>query len=72
VNLDGTSLLVSLFISLIGFGLLVYGKRQGRAPHLVCGLALMVYPYFVPNVILEASIGLLLVALLMLAVRRGL
>lgn len=31
----------------IGFVLFVYGKKQQRWPHLVAGIALMAYPYFV-------------------------
>ena len=41
---------VLLFLSLIpagvGFVLFVYGKKQERWPHLVAGVAFMVYPYF--------------------------
>ena len=52
--------------------LLMYGKRQGRAPHMVVGLVLMIYPYFVSNILLMFGIAAVLVAGLSLAVRRGL
>jgi len=60
-------LLASLVIGSVGLGLFMYGKRQHRAPHVVVGIALMVYPYFVPNLgpmfgIAAALVGLLLAA----------
>src|SRR5438045_8124385 len=45
MNMDPTWLFLSLIPSAIGFVLLVYGKKQGRWPHLVAGLALSVYPW---------------------------
>lgn len=68
---DANAVLLSLFIGLIGFGVLVYGKRQGRIPHLVAGLALIVYPYFVSNLYLMGGIALALIAVLWGAVRLG-
>jgi hypothetical protein len=46
-----------------GLGFFIYGKRQSAILPMVCGLALMIYPYLVPNVILLVIIGLVLVAL---------
>jgi hypothetical protein len=46
VSIDPLWLFVSLFPSGIGLVLFVYGKKQGRGPHLVAGLLLMAYPYF--------------------------
>ena len=39
----------SFFVSTIGWGIFRYGKKQERVPQIVCGLALMVYPYFTPG-----------------------
>lgn len=47
----------------IGLGFLIYGKNQKAVVPLVCGLALMVFPYFVPNVVLLVGIGVLLTAI---------
>ena len=47
----------------IGFGFFLYGKRQAMAVPLVCGLALMVYPYFMPNAMVLVLMGLVLVAI---------
>ena len=61
-----------MFIGSVGLGLFVYGKRQRRAPHLVVGIVLMVYTYFVPNVPLMLLIGAGLLGLLGLASYMGL
>ena len=46
----------------IGLGFFVYGKRQQAVVPLVCGLALMVFPYFVSNTVLLVVIGAVLIA----------
>jgi hypothetical protein len=50
LDLSPGYLLASLVVSSVGFGLFIYGKKQVRIPHLVAGVGLMVYPYFVTNV----------------------
>ena len=47
----------------IGLGFLIYGKKQRAVVPLVCGMALMVFPYFVSNVMLLVGMGALLIAL---------
>ena len=71
MNFDSTWLLLSLIPSGIGFVLLVYGKKQGRWPHLVAGLALSVYPYIATTVSMLVAVGLLIGAGLWFAVRSG-
>jgi len=44
----------------IGMGFFVYGKKQGRLVPLICGLALMVYPYFIENTVIVVVVGILL------------
>jgi hypothetical protein len=46
-----------------GLGYLVYGKRQKAVVPLVCGLVLMVFPYFISNTILLVAIGVALMAI---------
>lgn len=36
-------------MGLIGLGLLSYGRKEVRVPHIVVGLILLVYPYFLGN-----------------------
>jgi 4-hydroxybenzoate polyprenyltransferase len=71
MNFDSTWLLLSLIPSGIGFVLLVYGKKQGRWPHLVAGIALSVYPYVATTVSMLVAVGLLIGAGLWFAVRSG-
>jgi hypothetical protein len=69
---DGTALLASLGIGLMGMALLGYGKKQGRVPQMVVGVVLMAYPFFVSNVLLMVAIAAVLLLGLALAVKRGL
>lgn len=52
-----------LLFGSIGIGFFVYGRRQRRVVPLLCGLALMIFPYFVSGTILMVAIGAVLVAL---------
>lgn len=49
--------------SAFGVGFFIYGKKQQVAVPLFCGVALMVFPYFVGNTILLVLIGAALIAL---------
>ena len=69
--LDANSLLLSLAISSVGFVFFTYGKRQGRIPQLVAGLALMLFPYFVTNLLAMALVAVAIVGLVWLAIRFG-
>jgi hypothetical protein len=52
-----------LIFGSIGLGLFIYGKKQRAVVPLICGIGLIVFPYFVSNVILLVGIGVLLVAI---------
>ena len=41
----------------IGLGYFIYGKKQQVAMPMICGLGLMVYPYFISNTLLLLLIG---------------
>ena len=68
---DPNALLASLLIGVVGLALFVYGRKQHRFPHLLVGLALMVYPYFVPAALPMAAIAAALLLLLWGATRLG-
>ncbi|MGA7179222.1 MAG: hypothetical protein WBX11_06510 [Thiobacillaceae bacterium] len=51
-----------LIFGSIGLGFFVYGKKQRAAIPLLCGIVLMIYPYFVSNTILMLMIGAVLCA----------
>jgi hypothetical protein len=52
-----------LFFGSIGLGFFIYGRKQRAVVPLLCGLMLMVFPYFVSNVMLLVGIGVLLIAI---------
>jgi hypothetical protein len=54
-------LLWGLLFSSIGLGFFMYGKRQRAVVPLICGLALMVYPYFISNTVPLVIVGAILI-----------
>lgn len=60
--MNTSQLLWGLLFSSIGLGFFLYGKKQRAVVPLVCGLAMMIYPYFIPNVVALVAIGLVLTA----------
>ncbi len=58
-----SSLLWGLIFGSIGFGFFVYGKKQGEVIPLLCGLALMIFPYFVSSTLLLVLIGVALMVI---------
>jgi len=57
------SLILELLFSAAGVGYFVYGKKQRATIPLVCGLLLMVFPYFVSSTVLLVILGAGLLAL---------
>ena len=51
------NLLWGLLFGAIGFVYFRYGRKQQRTAMLVCGLALIVFPYFIDNTLALAAIG---------------
>jgi uncharacterized membrane protein len=58
-----SSLLWGVLFGSIGMGFFVYGKKQRAVVPLVCGLALMVFPYFIASTVLLVAIGVALAAI---------
>ena len=71
MSFDASSIFASFLIGTVGLALLVYGKKQLRLPHFAVGLAMMVYPYFVPSTPVMAGIAAALLGLLALLVKLG-
>jgi len=65
-------LFASLIVSSVGYILFHYGRKLGRAPQIVAGIAMMVYPYFVHNVIVLIAVAAGLSLVTWLAVYLGL
>ena len=71
VNLDANSLIAGFLVSGVGFVFFSYGRKMSRFPHVITGLVLMVFPYFVGNILAMFGIAALLCGLLYLATRAG-
>jgi len=61
--MNTSSLLWGLLFGSIGLGFVIYGRKQRAVVSLLCGLALMTFPYFVSNSILLVVIGVGLMAI---------
>ncbi len=55
-------LLWGLLFGSMGLGFFVYGKKQKAVVPMVCGLALMIFPYFISNTIVLVASGAMLIA----------
>jgi hypothetical protein len=71
MDMDVGGLFASFLVSGIGFVLFSYGRKMSRAPQVASGLVLMIFPYFVSNLWLEASITLAILGGLYVALRLG-
>ncbi|MDE2271397.1 MAG: hypothetical protein KGJ94_05380 [Xanthomonadaceae bacterium] len=61
--MPGTATLIwGMLFGAIGVGYFVYGKRQAMIVPLVCGIGLMVYPWFVSGAFLTVVVGAVLMA----------
>ena len=58
--INTTLILVGLVFSSIGFGYFIFGRRQSHRVARYAGLLLMIYPYFVSDVVVMILLGLTL------------
>ncbi len=56
-------ILWGLLFGSLGIGYFIYGKRQANVVARYTGIALMVFPYFVPDAIALVVVGILLLSL---------
>lgn len=56
------TLLWGMLFGAIGVGYFVYGKRQAMIVPLVCGIGLVVYPWFVSGTLWTVLVGVVLMA----------
>ena len=56
-----SSLLWGVLFGAVGLGYFVYGRKQRAVVPLLCGVALMVVPYFISNTPLLFAVGAVLV-----------
>jgi hypothetical protein len=55
--MDCNSLVIGVLAGIVGGAYLLYGRKTSKVTPMVCGVALMVYPYFVDNAWLLLGIG---------------
>lgn len=55
--MDAAVLLWGLLFGSIGLGYTLYGKKQRRPVPFFCGMALMIFPYFVADTLALVLIG---------------
>ena len=61
--MNAASLFWGMIFSAIGVGFFVYGKKQAAFVPLLCGLALMIFPFFVSNTYALVAVGVVLIAI---------
>ncbi|MBC7708746.1 MAG: amino acid transport protein [Rhizobacter sp.] len=61
--MNTSTLLLGLVFSSVGLAFFIYGRKQKVAMPLICGIALMIYPYFVSSNALLIAIGAVLIAI---------
>ncbi|MEO8999823.1 MAG: hypothetical protein ABI227_12230 [Rhodanobacter sp.] len=61
--MNASTLWWGLLFGSIGLGFFIYGKKQRAIVPLVCGIALMVFPYFVSGTAWLVVIGMVLMAI---------
>ncbi len=64
MDLSLSTIVLGLFIGLVGFALVTYGRKEMRVPHIVVGVILLVYPYFIGNWIAILAIAAFLIGAL--------
>jgi len=57
LDFGAVNLIGGLVFGSIGFVAFIYGKRMNLWKPMLCGIALMVYPYFVSDTLVMCLIG---------------
>ena len=61
-DITATTLFLGVLFGSIGLGFFIYGRKQRKVVPLLCGIVLMIVPYFIPNTLLLFVVGAVLVA----------
>lgn len=59
--METTSLFWGIVFGSFGLAYFIYGRKQQALVPLLCGIVLMVFPYFIANTILLVIIGVVLI-----------
>jgi hypothetical protein len=68
--MDMTSVMLSMLFGTVGLGYLMYGKKALELVPMGVGLALMVCPYFISNVVVLLAVCITLAVVPFVAARR--
>ncbi|AXQ23165.1 amino acid transport protein [Acinetobacter wuhouensis] len=58
--MNTTALFLGLIFSSIGLGYFIYGEKQKMPVPFIAGIILMIFPYFMENMLILSSIGIVL------------
>lgn len=61
--MNTTSLFLAVLFGSAGLGFFMYGRKQSAVVPLVCGVVLMIFPYFISNIVLLVAVGVVLMAI---------
>ncbi|HED66635.1 MAG TPA: hypothetical protein ENJ09_13895 [Planctomycetes bacterium] len=70
-NFTLSSIAASLVVSMVGFVLFQYGRKEARFPQLLTGLALLILPLFVPEALPMLGVSGACVGGMWIALRAG-
>lgn len=59
---DSSILIWGVLFGAIGLGFFTYGRKQKAVVPLLTGIALFIFPYFMPNIYALLIVGVILVA----------
>lgn len=62
MNFDAETIIISLVTSGIGYIFFAYGRRLNKVPVILCGVALMAFPYVVDGLWPRIAVGAALTA----------
>lgn len=61
--MSASLLLWGVLFSSVGLGYFIYGKKQNAKVPLLCGIALMIFPYFISGTAVLVGLGAVLMAI---------
>ena len=61
--MNASTLILGVIFGSIGLGFFVYGKRQKAIIPLLCGIGLIVFPYFISNLFILNILAFILIAI---------
>jgi len=72
MDTNPSTLFAGLVVSALGVGFFIYGKKERRAPQLITGVLLSVFPFFVSGAVTTYAVAAAILVAMWIAIRRGL